>query len=165
MSSSDGSKAQKDEKAEPPPTAEVTRTVFSQEELRSVIKGFILAYLRGSITINHPTAEAIIEFRKDSGTPITLAQATKEEMDSKVRFRLLMGVVTGATSSTQEELVKATDELFQLILSMRNGRRIVGEFMEFRFEERIEDIERKLDATNNLVQQLIDWLTEEARGS
>lgn len=141
------------------------KTVLSQEEIRGIIKAFILAYVRGSIKISHPNAQTILNKTKLEGEPVDFKTAHKQEMGGKNMFRQLIGVVSGSKPSTEAELAGATERLFQVILSLRNGGRIAGEFMEFKFEEKMSELERKLEATNNLVEQLVNWLTEEARAS
>ena len=37
--------------------------------------------------------------------------------------------------------------------------------MNYEIEQKIDDLEQKLDATNNLVVELVNWLTEEASGN
>lgn len=138
------------EKKEPTPqdvsttlTEHIARTVFTEEEVADIIKGFIIAYMRGTITVNFPDAEFLMWLHKEQeGEEITTGQALKESGEDRVRFRNLVGITTGATPSTQVELKKATEELFQSILALRNGQRIEGEFSEFRFEQKIVDLEK-----------------------
>ena len=51
------------------------------------------------------------------------------------------------------------------ILAWRSSNRIDGTFMNYEIEQKIDDLEQKLDATNNLVVELVNWLTEEASGN
>lgn len=51
-----------------------------------------------------------------------------------------------------------------MILAFRSGDRIEGKFMDYELEERIHRIEEGLSITNNLVQEIIEWLYREERG-
>lgn len=60
--------------------------------------------------------------------------------------------------ATTEEQKKAMNYLFQRILALRTGNRLEGRFVEYTLEERLSKLEEGLSITNNLVEQIIEWL-------
>ncbi len=65
----------------------------------------------------------------------------------------------GSKPSTPEELQKTIEELFDAILILRCGGRIIGAFMESDLEERTRRLEQGLEKVNNLAEQIVEWIT------
>lgn len=144
--------------------AEKLRTIFSEEEIRSTVKAFTLAYLRGQIKIDFDTVTDIQEEGKLIGKKISYEDARKEEVKDKKEFVEHLDIITGTTKATPEELDRAVKDMFSIILAMRAGERIKGTFLEFDIERKIDDIEQKLTATNSVVEQLVKWLIDSEKG-
>jgi hypothetical protein len=140
------------------------KLIFSDEEVRNTVKGFISAYVKGTITVNFANSESIKDVRKAKGEDIDDNRALNIEIDAKKDFVRQIQIITGRLSCTQTEFESAVNRIFAYLLVWRSSNRIVGTFMNYEMERKIEDIEQKLDATNNLVVELVNWLTEEAKG-
>lgn len=130
--------------------------LFSQEEVKSIVKGFVSAWIKGHVSINFPTATEISEFRK-RGYVMTNQTATpqEQEINTKNRFTNLILVCCGSKPSTVEEQEKAMVDLFDEIMGYRQGDRIKGEFEEYSLEDRLAKLEEGLRVTNELAEQLI----------
>ena len=137
------------------------RIIFSPEEVKSTVKGFVLSWLKGRIRITFTTAEHIMEVGKRSGIKIDFEEALLAERTRKRQFIDLISICSGAKSVTPEEEEKAINELFYAILTFRAGGRIEGKFEEYDLEESLRKIEEDLKITNDLVEQLIALHREE----
>jgi hypothetical protein len=134
------------------------KPIFSQREIRSIIKDFITAWLSGQIKLILPTCEEILQTAKQAGDKLDYKQALARELETKADFRNSIGICSGTIKATSEEQQKAVSDMFDMILSLRNGDRIEGKFMDYELEQRIQRLEEGLSITNNLVQEIIDWL-------
>jgi len=141
------------------------QTIFTDEEIRSTVKAFVLAYLRGTISVVFPTAQEYLDEHNRGGKKYTYDEAVAQEMTSKITIVQNIDIVSGTTKSTEKKLEEATKELFTQILFLRAGHRIEGNFMEFDFEKKLDNLELKLNATNQVVSELVKWLTDEAKGN
>jgi hypothetical protein len=140
-----------------PPTSE-TKLLFSQEEIESMAKGFILAWVRGQIVIQFPTGEEMYAQSKETfGRQISKNEAVDWEIKNKDNFNDLIEICSGRRPASPDELTTATNALFRKILDWREGERIKGSFLEYSFEERMAELERKLEATNRIVVEFIKW--------
>lgn len=147
------------------PEQKVTRTLFSHEEIASIVRGFTLAWLRGIIKIEFPVASTIQENNKKEGGEMSYKECFEMEVRIKRDFTNLVGICVGSRPSTAAELEESMNKLFAEILVYRAANRIEGEFMEYKMEERIVELEKKVEAANNLIATLVEWLTEEAKGN
>lgn len=141
------------------------RTIFSEEEIRGTVKAFALGILRGTIKIQFDNVDQIIEREKREGQTMDYKIALREEVRRKKAFVKSIEIVSGAEKSTEEQLENAIKAIFSDILALRAGNRIKGKFLEFDLEKKMDELEIKLDATNNVVEELVKWLTDEATGS
>lgn len=128
-------------------------SVFSDDEVRTTVKEFILAWLRGEITINFPTAR---EFGTFSYQMIGyLGQEAKgKEIDIKMKFIELVSICLGIEEATSEQYNVAIKHIFNTMLALRVGNRIKGTFAEFDIEKRFQILETQVKATNILVREL-----------
>lgn len=139
-------------------TPDVAKPLFSKEEVESTVKGFLLAWMRGEIVIDFPYAAEYIKFYEEvQGKKITEAQAKKEENENKTAFTNLIEVCSGRRLASPAELEQATTSLFRYIMWWRQGKRIKGKFLEYSIEQKIDELEHRLEATNRLVIEFIKW--------
>ena len=111
------------------PSIGVSSSIFSQEEVLSIIKGFILAWLQGNVNIRFPTAEEIVSMNKETGAEIDISEARSQEFAGKNVFTELILICSGIEPSTFEEQEEAYMNLFNRILAYRVGQRIEGKFL------------------------------------
>jgi len=131
-------------------------SIFTEQEVRSTVKGFVLAWLKGKIKIIFPTKEEIIRFfKEDLEQDVSAIEATQVEVYTKKNFVDLI-LICSDEQATPEEQRKALSDLFNAILIFRSSRRLEGEFLEYNFEERLRRLEGGLAVTNNLVKELIE---------
>lgn len=133
------------------------RPLFSQDEIEATVKGFLLAWVRGQLSVHFPTAEEYVSTEEEKGETITLKQASEYELRNKEDFSNLIEICSGRKNASPSELMEATTRLFRFILWWRQGERITGAFLEYSIEERMHDIEQKLEATNEVVRQFVKW--------
>ena len=145
--------------------ADKLQMIFSDEEVRNTVKGFISAYVKGTITIRFADSETIRDSKKTTGESIDEAEAKNLEIGAKKNFVRQIKIITGRLPSTKIEFERAINYIFACLLAWRSSNRIDGTFMNYEIEQKIDDLEQKLDATNNLVVELVNWLTEEASGN
>lgn len=137
-------------------TNERQESLFTREEIRSIVKEFITAFVNGEITIDFKTAEEFLIEAKFSKQKMDLQEALAQEVEAKAPFYHLLNVSAGCeTSSSCEEKEKAINDLFASIIRMRQSQRIKGKFMTFDVEEKIAELEKDLVETNKLVAQIL----------
>ena len=139
--------------------------IFSDEEVRNTVKGFISAYVKGTITVSFADFKVIRRVKKTTGESIGEEEAKNLELGAKQDFVHQIQIITGRLPSTKIEFEHAINHIFAYLLAWRSSNRIAGTFMNYEIEQKIDDIEQKLVATNNLVVELVNWLTEEAKGN
>ncbi|MCH7648341.1 MAG: hypothetical protein IIA83_07025 [Thaumarchaeota archaeon] len=143
---------------------EKLQTIFTEEEVRSTVKAFVLAYLRGTITVDFPNITEFLDEHKHGGKKYTYEEAKEKEINPKVHTMRNIDIVSGTTKSTKVELEEAIQELFTQILFFRAGHRIKGKFMEFDIEKKLDDFENRLSATNKVIEEFVNWYTETEKG-
>lgn len=142
---------------EPKSSLDEAKPLFSQDEVENTVKGFLLAWMRGELTVHFPTSDDIHSLSVAQGKPITLQEAKAKEHENKKEFTNLIEVCSGRTPASPAELEKATTSLFRYIMWWRQGERIEGKFLEYSIEEKMNELERKLEATNRIVIEFIKW--------
>ena len=68
--------------------------IFSQDEIRDIVKGFIAAYLRGDVAITFKSAEEFMTEAKVAGRKMDLDNALALEISSKQPFYNLVSICT-----------------------------------------------------------------------
>lgn len=129
--------------------------MFSEEDVRETVKRFILAWLRGEITIKFPDAQELLLKSKRSKEKTDFKRAIEEELEYKSIFMDRISTCTENKEATFEEQRVAIYWLFTAIMSLRSAERIQGNFMEFNIEERLQKLEKRIKALNKVVQELI----------
>lgn len=138
---------------------EATKPLLSQKEVRSIVKDFAIAYVEGRIQLDLPTAQERRNFAKRKGQKLSDAEAVDEEAEYKMTFRNMVAISLGSKKATPDELGKTISDLFDGILALRNGDRIKGVFCEHDLEARVKEIEEGLDKVNNLMEEIVEWIT------
>lgn len=134
-------------------TRQGSSSIFSDEDIKNTVREFILAWLRGKIAINFPSARELQNyllpiFRYDP-------QAKEKEIKIKEYFINLVSICLGTEKATSKERNKAINLVFRQILALRSGNRIKGTFAEFNIEKRFQILENQVKDTNNLVKELL----------
>lgn len=143
----------------------IPRTIFSSEEIRNIVKSFVFAWITGKITINFESRYEIIKTEKEHGRTMNPDDALKRELAIKSEITDLVEICSGITQSTETELENSVLQLFSKILDYKGALRIEGSFMDYTMQDRLDELEKKVDANSNVVEQLIRWLTDEAKGN
>lgn len=138
-------------------TPDVAKPLFSKEEVESTVKGFLLAWMRGEIVIHFPTANEYVTGGEERGEKITAQEARARETQNKTIVTGLIEVCSGRKTASPVELEQATTSLFRYIMWWRQGERIEGKFLEYSIEQKMSELERKLEATNRIVIEFIKW--------
>ena len=157
----ENNESQPDEKQqrEKQPKEEMAKPLLSQREVRSIVKDFAIAYIEGRITLGLMEANERMSLAKLKGKELSFADAIDAEARDKIQFRNLIAVCLGSKKATPDELQHAICDLFDEILALRNGKRIQGVFYEHDLETRVKEIEEGLDKVNNLVEDIVEWIT------
>lgn len=129
--------------------------IFSQEEIRTIIKEFISAYVRGDLSIKFMSAEERLIIAKRTGQRLDFKTAYDQDLEDKKPIIDLIAICTDAKQSSPEEKSKAIKDLFYLILFARSSGRLQGKFMTFDIEARLRKLEQDLEQTNKLVAELL----------
>lgn len=127
-------------------------SIFTEEEIKAIVKGFVLAWLRGDVEIRFPPPE--IRFP----SPTSFGMAQMNESHTKKKFINLIMICSGATQATLTERQNAVTHLFYEILAHRAAGRIEGQwqFIEYGIEERLQRLERDFEALKKRVEQLTE---------
>lgn len=111
-----------------------TNTLFSEKEVKDIVKGFIMAYVQGKMTIVTP--------------------------DNKVNKSFLecIRICAGERLATESEVDNAISYLFTTIIAARSAGRLKGEFGKSSMEERLFELEEdSMKKTDKLEQLSIDF--------
>jgi len=149
----------------PDEKSEELRTIFNDEEIRSTVKAFTLAFFRGTIKIQFNDAQTIIAFEKKKGKEISYTDAVKEEVEQKFGVIKDLEIISGSTESTNAKLDSTINNIFNLILGLRAGDRIKGTFLEFDIEKRMDQMDERISATNKIVEEFVTWYIETEKGN
>jgi hypothetical protein len=129
---------------------------LTQNDVRNTVTSFVLAWLKGDVTIDFPDARQIVLIEKNRGINKSPDEAFKIELNNKKQFRETISVFTGNTPATDKQKEEAMSELFKRIIDFRCGDRIKGTFgKQDSFEARISALEEQMTAINQLFQELV----------
>jgi hypothetical protein len=136
--------------------------LFSQEDIRKIVTEFISSWIRGDITIRFPTAAELS--RK---TPLSIAfpvdPSVNAELKIKEHYVDLLSICAGTKPSTAKEQEKAITEVFRMLLMFRSANRIAGKIMPSDLEKRVEQLEKTVQSTSKLVEQITTFLFKEKK--
>lgn len=133
-------------------------SLFSYYEIRDIVKGFTIAWLRGDIKINFPTAQSLLERSKFEGIKLSPKEASDKEVTYKFEFTSSLLVFSKGEFKTEKEYKERLLDIFNTIMSFKLGDRIEGKFIPYSREERILRLEEGLSKTNDLVKEMVDFM-------
>jgi hypothetical protein len=136
----------------------ISESIFTPEETVSLVKGFVLAWMRGDVEVQFPFAEEIIKDAEREGKNMTVKEASEEELSLHKEVEHYALVCLGTIPSTKEQRQEAVNNLAQFIIRLRDTQRAKGKFSEFDIEQRILGLETRIDALDNVVSEFIRWL-------
>ena len=139
--------------------------IFSQDEIRDIVKGFIAAYLRGDVAITFKSAEEFMTEAKVAGRKMDLDNALALEISSKQPFYNLVSICTGSKEASPVERQKAICDLFDAIVMLRSSDRLKGVLMAFGAEKRIVDIEEAISEIRKNILELMIYYRSVVEGS
>lgn len=132
--------------------------VFSQEEMRNFVRGFIIAYLDNKIKINFlANVEGQIS---ETGVKRYLSGDVDMEYNNTKQFLEAIDIVTGKVPATAEVRRHYVRGLFTAIITYRKNGWLEGSFYEFSLEKRIADLESKYANHNEIIHGYIAHLRE-----
>jgi tetrahydromethanopterin S-methyltransferase subunit G len=140
--------------------AKIPRTLFSYEEVETIVKDFVVAWVEKRVEIDFVSFKEVQTINKAIGKELSVKEALDESEGGKAKFEKAIAICAGETSATPAEYTAAVYSLFHGILQYRMGRRISGEYSGASAQERLDELEKKLNATNHLVEQLVRWLRD-----
>lgn len=132
--------------------------LYSDKEIKMIVKDFIAAYISGQIQVSFPNATEYTNIAKASNEKIDFKEARDREDKGKRLFRNQISRCIGEEKVTAESQTAATKSLFLTIVALRNGERITGVFTEYALESRIRQLEEGQEKANTLIQEIVDWI-------
>jgi hypothetical protein len=142
----------KDESGNPTNSKLELNPIFTEEEIRSIVKGFVAAYAEGRVKIRFPVASTLLERAKKEGVSIDYKRAVDQELGAKEYFKkLIIDIDRGSVEEQNETIAK----LFSLIISARSGGKIEGVFASSTIDERLARLEQQLLSINNLMSAVL----------
>jgi hypothetical protein len=111
--------------------------LFTQEEIKNIVKDFINAWLRGDVDFRFADANELIERSRITGKKISYDEAMTQERVDKTRFINVISICSDESIGTPEEKQKALQDAFKGIISLRIGHRLDGKFTGNKAEEKI----------------------------
>ena len=138
--------------------------LFSQEDIRKFVMEFVSSWIRGDITIRFPTAAEL-----SKKTPLSIAfpvdPSVNAELKIKEHYVDLLSICAGTKQATAKEQEKAITEVFRMLLMFRSANRIEGKIMSSDLEKRMEQLEKMVQSTSKLVEQITAFLFKEKKGA
>jgi uncharacterized protein YicC (UPF0701 family) len=129
--------------------------LFSEGDVRKFVSEFVSSWIRGDIIIRFPTAAEL-----SKKTPLSLAipfpvdPSVDAELKIKEHYVDLLSVCAGIKKASAEEQEKALQEVFKMLLMFRSANRIEGKIISNDLEKRLTDVEKNLNSTSKLVEQI-----------
>jgi uncharacterized protein YicC (UPF0701 family) len=136
--------------------------LFSEGDVRKLVSEFVSSWIRGDIIIRFPTAAEL-----SKKTPLSIAfpvdPSVNAELKIKEHYVDLLSVLAGIKKASAEEREKAVGEVFKMLLMFRSANRIEGKIISNDLEKRIADVEKTLNSTTKLVEQITCYLFKEKK--
>ncbi len=132
-------------------------TALSRDEIRRFVSEFVASWIRGDIIIRFPTAA---ELSKKTPLNITFPNdpSVMAELKIKETYVDLLSVVAGIKPVAPQEMEKAIDEVFKMMLMFRSSNRIEGRIMSNDLDKRIAKLEEAVQNQAKLVDQITGYL-------
>ena len=132
-------------------------SLFSKQEIREFVRDFVASWIRGDIVIRFPTATDLAK-----KTPFSVAfpvdPSVSAELKIKEHYIDLLSVCAGTKQASAEEREKAVTEVFRMLLMFRSANRIEGKLISNDWEKRLADVEKTLNSTGKLIEQITGFL-------
>ena len=139
-------------------------SLFSKQEIREFVREFVASWIRGDIIIRFPTASELAK-----KTPFSIAfpvdPSVNAELKIKEHYVDLLSVCAGTKQASAEEREKSMTEVFRMLLMFRSANRIEGKIMTGDLDRRMRELERALNATDKLVEQITGFLFRKRKKS
>jgi hypothetical protein len=135
-----------------------TNPLFSEDEIREIVKSFLITWLSNDVKILFPEPEEIETIAKLENRQSDTKTILLEHSKIKEKFINVIYIFTGRTKATQEQQNKAIYDLFNLLLHYRSGNRIEGNFLRNMYEERLSRIERNVKDLNKNFEELYFYI-------
>jgi uncharacterized protein YicC (UPF0701 family) len=141
---------------------EPAAALFSQEDIRKIVTEFVSSWIRGDITIRFPTAAEL-----SKKTPLSIAfpvdPSVNAELKIKEHYVDLLSICAGTKQATAKEQEKAITEVFRILLMFRSANRIEGKILSSDLEKRVGQLEKTVQSTSKLVEQITTFLFKEKK--
>ena len=137
-------------------------TLFSPSDVRRFVAEFVSSWIRGDIIMRFPTAAEL-----SKKTPLSIVFPVDPSMNAELKIKEyyvdLLSVCAGTKKASAEEQEKAVNEVFRILLMFRSANRIEGKIISNDLERRLTDVERTLNLTSKLVEQITGFLFTKKR--
>jgi len=134
--------------------------IFSKEEIKSIVKGFISSFISGQIVVKFKSADEFINEAKYDGKRLKNEEALRMEVSNKNALLDVIHVCDGTKQAKKEEIDQAISLLFDSIMGLRMAQRISGTFYGSDMEARIRKLEEGLSKTNSLIEEFVVWVRQ-----
>ena len=132
-------------------------SLFSKQEIRDFVREFAASWIRGDIIVRFPTAAELAK-----KTPLSIAFPVDPSVDAELKIKEhyidVLSVCAGTKQASVEEREKAVTEAFKLLLMFRSANRIEGRIMSNDLDRRMVELEKKMNNTAKLVDQITGFL-------
>jgi uncharacterized protein YicC (UPF0701 family) len=136
--------------------------LFSESDVRKIVFEFVSSWIRGDIVIRFPTAAELAK-----KTPLSIAFPTDPSVNAELKIKEhyvdMLSILAGIKKASTEEQEKAVDEVFKMLLMFRSANRIEGKIISNDLEKRLSDVEKNLNQTGKLVEQITGFLFKEKK--
>jgi hypothetical protein len=144
-------------KPEPP-----AAPLFAEGDVRKIVFEFVSSWIRGDIVIRFPTAAELAK-----KTPLSIAFPTDPSVNAELKIKEhyvdMLSILAGIKQASMEEKEKAVNEVFKMLLMFRSANRIEGKIISNDLEKRLTDVEKNLNSTTKLVEQITGFLFKEKK--
>ena len=135
----------------------IDSSLFSKQEIRDFVREFAASWIRGDIIVRFPTAAELAK-----KTPLSIAFPVDPSVDAELKIKEhyidVLSVCAGTKQASAEEQEKAVTEAFKLLLMFRSANRIEGRIMSKDLDRRMVELERTMNGTGKLVDQITGFL-------
>jgi hypothetical protein len=142
----------------------VDSSLFSKQEIRDFVREFVASWIRGDIVIRFPTAAELAK-----KTPLSIAFPVDPSVDAELKIKEhyidVLSVCAGTKQASAEEREKAVTEAFKLLLMFRSANRIEGRIMSKDLDRRMLELEKTMNSTSKLVDQITGFLIAKKKKS
>jgi hypothetical protein len=136
--------------------------LFAEGDVRKIVFEFVSSWIRGDIIIRFPTAA---ELAKQSPLSIAFPKdpSVNQELKIKEHYVDQLSILAGIKPASPQELNKAVDEVFKMLLMFRSANRIEGKIISNDLEKRLADVEKNQNQMTRLVEQITGHLFKEKK--